>query len=164
MGLFDRDVVAAYIVDMELHKILMGIKKTDPGRGIIIGPGGHMECSDNNDPLRAVQREVFQELGLLFEIEQIVQMGEFKLRFENKPDLTPTLHTFLIFGSTRGATETKEMIPIRCSFSNLRFLYQFMLEGEARWLEPALQKVRSKGTIIRERPLGKLISMDIAHW
>lgn len=163
MPKFESNLVVAYVVDIKKERILMGRKKTDPGKGLLIGAGGHIEPKDNGDSIKAAQREVLEELGLLFEIRKIIKMGKFILEFKNKPDIRLALDAFIIDGGTEGAIETEEMSPVVISIHDLPFYYPVMLQGEEHWLKMAIWGIKSEGIIIREKPLGKLIKFDIKY-
>ena len=132
-----------YVIDKENGKVLLIKKKRGMGKGLLNGPGGHIELEETK--YEAAVRETKEETGLDVKKEDIVELGT--LRFQFKDGLTMTGYVFITYSwSGSLMEETNETIPFWQDISSLD--YSKMWEDDEMWLPYALSGRKIEGYFI----------------
>ena len=130
--------VLAYVKDN--NQVLLINKKKGLGKGLINGPGGHIELEET--AIEAAYREFEEETG--YTTENLEYVGE--LNFQFKDGLSMRGYVYLGEGAKGELKENDETIPFWCPLNQLPL--DQMWEDDKLWLEKALLGEKFVGNFI----------------
>jgi 8-oxo-dGTP diphosphatase len=115
-------------------EVLLGLKRTGFGIGKIVGIGGHVEPGETD--AEAVVREVWEEVGLEVDQEDLDHAGVVEFIFPARPEWNMSCRLFTARQWRGEAAESREITPEWFSVEALP-LHRMWQDAE-HWLPPAL--------------------------
>lgn len=132
-----------YLMDKENNRVLLIKKKRGMGKGLINGPGGHIELEETK--YEAAIREMKEETGLTVSRDDLIDIGS--LRFQFQDGLSMIGYVFIAYKySGTLLEETDETEPVWTDISSLD--YSKMWEDDVMWLPYALEGKKLEGYFI----------------
>lgn len=116
-------------------EVLIGLKKTGFGAGLINSPGGKLEPGET--PAQAAARELTEETGMTVDLADLVPAADIVFRFPDVPEWPDLrLHGFT---ATTFTGEPQETAEIAATWTPERDIpYNQMWEDTQLWLPKAL--------------------------
>lgn len=124
----------------EGDKVLLINKKQGIGKGLVNGPGGHIELEET--AIEAAYREFEEETG--YTAENLEYVGT--LNFQFKDGLSMRGYVYLGEGATGELRDNDEATPFWCSIDELPL--DKMWEDDKLWLDRALKGEKFVGNFI----------------
>lgn len=141
--------VLSYVKDKD--KVLLINKKKGLGKGLVNGPGGHIELEET--AIEAAYREFEEETG--YTTDDLEYVGT--LNFQFKDGLSMRGYVYIGEGAKGELKENEETIPFWCPINDLPL--DKMWEDDKLWLEQALQGKKFVGNFIFDGE--KMLSHDV---
>lgn len=148
----EEHCVIAYVVKDD--KVLLINKKQGLGKGLVNGPGGHIELEET--AIEAVHREFKEETGLTSGPLNFVGT----LNFQFKDGLSMIGHVYIGNEAEGELIESEETTPFWCDKNSLP--YDQMWEDDILWLPRALEGEKFNGYFIfdEEKMLSSLVKFE----
>lgn len=135
----------------EGDKVLLINKKQGIGKGLVNGPGGHIELEET--AIEAAYRELEEETG--YTTENLEYVGT--LNFQFKDGLSMRGYVYLGEGATGELKDNEEATPFWCPINELPL--DKMWEDDKLWLDRALKGEKFVGNFIFDGE--KMLSHDV---
>lgn len=97
------------IRERDQREVLLGLKKVGFGRGKYGGVGGKLE---DETPVCAAARELFEETGIVAEEADLKAGGCLTFRFPHRPEWSQKVHVFTATSWVGTAQEGREIVPV----------------------------------------------------
>lgn len=141
----------------EQNRILLGRKKRGFGANKYNGFGGKL---DDGESFRACAiRELFEESGLQGRPEDLECVAAFDFQFPFDESLTHVSYVYFLRAFTGDVEETDEMEPHWLEPNQIP--YEYMWDGDRRWLPMLLEGKKLKGPIVFGRDNNMVDKMDL---
>ena len=142
-----KKATLCYLIDKENNKLLLGMKKKGLGVGKLNGFGGKVE--ENETIEQAAVRELFEEIEVKANIEDIQKVGEIIFNQPHKKEWEQHVHVFLINKWTGDPQESDEMKPVWHNIDNIPF--DQMWEDDPHWLPKVLNGEKIKANFVFDK-------------
>lgn len=119
-----------FIRDDSSPQVLLGRRKTGPGRGRFAAIGGRLKSGES--PRGAAAREIHEELGVQVAVDQLRPAARLTFLFPSNPSWNEIAHVFLVNRWEGEPLETEEVAPSWFTLTQVPF--DRMWEDYGDWL------------------------------